>query len=201
MAKQFNLSPRGRFEYPWVNRADTQFNDDGLYHTKLVCGETAQVTKQREAIKAAAKAALAEHVDKMKPGEAKNWDLYLPYEATEDDDGNPTGETTFHFKQNAKIRLKDGSTKEVAIEIRDAADKVVEENIFGGDEGRVMYTMRPIVMSGLKQVGVRLDFFKVQLIKKGERKGGAGFGAVEDEDAFVSEGFGGAGDEEQGGDY
>lgn len=206
MAKTYHISPRLRFEHPWLNRPDTKFNEDGLFHVKGI-GAGDQVEKMKAVIQAAAEAALAEHVQEMKPMEAKKWGLYVPMEEVEDDNGVATGETKFDFKQNAKITLRDKTTKDIAIELRDAKDNIVDVPIFGGTEGRIMYTLRPIVMTSSKQVGVRLDFFKVQVIKLAERKGGgAGFGAVDDEDAFVASekdaSFGqGQADEEQAGDY
>jgi hypothetical protein len=202
MAKTFNISPRGPFLHPWINRPDTKYNEDGLFHVdQVVSGEPGR--KLADRIKAAAEKALAEHVDEMKPAEAKKWSLYLSDEELEDDDGNSTGDIKFAFKQNRVIPLKDGGTKTVDIEIRDAKDNIVDAKVFGGTEGRIMFSMRPIVMQQAKEVGVRLDFFKVQVIKMAERKG-AGFGAVDDDDAddlSSQAGFGDGADDEQGGEY
>lgn len=207
MAKTYYESCRGEFLHPWVNKADTKFNADGVFKVKLASEDKAErVEAQKAKIQAAAEAALAEHIADMPKGEAKKWSLYVPFHEEEDKDGEPTGRTVFDFKQNAKIELKDGSTKEVAIEIRDAKNQVADVRVFSGTIGRILYTMRKIVMSSTKQVGVRLDFFKVQVIKQAERKGGgAWFSSVDDEDAFVagqeSAGFGGGEDDEQGGEY
>ncbi len=205
MSRTYHVSPRLRFDYPWVNRPDTAYNADGLFHVDGV-GKGPQVDKMKGLIDGAVEKAFAEHVAELKPAEAKKWTKYLPYEAVTDDAGNETGDTKFAFKQNAKIKLTDGSVKDVTIEIRDSQDQVVDVNVFGGTEGRIMYTMRPIVMTSARQVGIRLDFFKVQIIKLKSRTG-TGFGAVEDDDAYVAAteqagfGNGDAADEEQGGEY
>lgn len=203
----YHISPVGEFRHPWFNRPDTKFNADGLYHTDLILsGKAAEDLAAK--IEQAAQAALAEHVQEMKPGEAKKWELYVPYERLEDDEGNPTGEIAFTFKQNARIPSKKEPSgyKEVKIELRDSKDNVIDVNVWDGSEGRIMFTMRPIVMVSSKQAGVRLDFAKVQITKLQQGGGGGrGFGAVEDgyvaDEKGQSFGESDQGGEDQGGDY
>jgi hypothetical protein len=189
-----HISPIGEFVgFINVNEADTKYNEDGVYKSQLaLSGKPAEDMKAK--IDGGAKAHLAEHTDEMKPGEAKKWGLYVPYEDEEDDDGNPTGRTIFHFKQNAKIKTKAGDIKDISIEIRDAADKVISAKVFAGSEGRIMFSMRGIEMSSAKQAGVRLDFYKVQVTKLSKGGTNKGFGAVED--GYVADaedaGFGGS---------
>lgn len=199
----YYISPVGEFRHPWFNRPDTKFNADGLYHTDLlVSGKAAEDLAAK--IEQAAQAALAEHVQEMKPGEAKKWNLYVPFEREEDDEGNQTGRISFTFKQNAKIASKKepAGYKEVKIELRDSKDNVIDVNVWDGSEGRIMFTMRPIVMVSSKQAGVRLDFAKVQITKL-VQGGGSGRGFGEVEDGFVADerGESDQGDEDQGGDY
>ncbi|WP_266031190.1 hypothetical protein [Brucella intermedia] len=191
----FYISPIGTFRYPWFNKPDTKFNADGLFHTELhLSGKQAEELAAK--IEAAAHAALAEHTQEMKPGEAKKWSLYLPFERIEDDEGNPTGDIKFDFKQNAKIPLKDGSVKDVRIELRDSKDNIITVPVWDGSEGRIMFTMRPITMAQAKEAGVRLDFAKVQITKLANGSGGGGRGFGEVEDGFVADtegrGFGNA---------
>lgn len=203
----YHISPIGELRHPWLNRPDTKFNADGLYHTDhIVSGKTAEDLSAK--IEQAAQAALAEHVQEMKPGEAKKWSLYIPFERLEDDEGSPTGKIAFTYKQNAKIKSKKEPSgfKEVKIELRDSKDNVIDVNVWDGSEGRIMFTMRPIVMVSSKQAGVRLDFAKVQITKLVQGSGGGrGFGEVED--GYVSEGqeqsFGQSdqGGDDEGGDY
>jgi len=194
---QYHIGPVGPFTHPWINKADTKFNADGLYTVdQSVTGKPAESLAAK--IEGAAQAALNDHTADMKPSEAKKWSLYVPFERVEDDEsGEPTGEVIFNFKQNAKIKLRDGSTKDVKIELRDAKDKVIDAQVFSGSEGRVLFSMRPIVMTSSKQVGVRLDFAKVQVTKL-QQGGGASRGFGEYEGGYVAEGkdqsFGEAGD-------
>lgn len=180
---RFHQSDIGEFIHPWVNKADTKFNADGLFHTDLK--SSGPITENiAKIIEAAAKEALALHVQDMKPGEAKKWNLYVPFERVEDDEtGEPTGEIIFTFKQNARIPSKKDPKgyREVQIEIRDSQNNVIDVPVWSGTEGRVLFSMRPIVMSSAKQVGVRLDFAKVQVtkLKEGSGSGGGGFDSVD----------------------
>lgn len=206
----FHISPAGVLIHPWLNKPDTKFNEDGLFHTDLrLSGEAAQ--KLAEKIEAASLKALQEHTQEMKPGEAKKWKLYVPFEKEEDDEtGEPTGDIVFNFKQNAKIKSKKEPSgfKDVKIELRDSKDNVIDVAVWDGSEGRIMFSMRPITMVSSKEVGVRLDFAKVQVtkLKQGSGGGGRGFGEVEGgyEADAGDQGFGsseGGSSEDQGGDY
>jgi len=197
MAK-YRVSPIGTFLHPWFNRPDTKFNADGVFQTDLVLsGKAAQDFKTL--CDQASEEAFAERTDKMTPAEKKKWSIYRPYEEVEDDDGNATGEIKFSFKQNHKIKTRDGDIKTISIEIRDAKDNVIEAQVFSGSEGRIMFTTRAIEMSSSKQVGARLDFSKVQITKLVKGSGG-GFGAVDG--GYVQEDAGGSEPEDDnGGDY
>jgi hypothetical protein len=202
MAK-LSLSPIGEFTgFVWINKPDTKFNDDGVYKVDLTLeGDDAE--RLKDIIEAAAKTHLAEHTDEMPPAKAKKWSLYVPFDEEEDEAGEPTGRTTFHFKQNAKIRSKSGEVKDIAIEIRDSKDNIINVPVFSGCEGRIMFSVRGIEMSSTSQAGVRLDFYKVQITKLAKGGSSKGFGAVDD--GFVADsedaGFGGAEGEDAGGDY
>jgi hypothetical protein len=108
--------------------------------------------------------------------------LYVPYELEEDDDGEPTGNIIFNFRQNQIIKLRDNKgTKTIEIGIYDAEGEEMDKQVRPGAEGRVMYSIRHIPMPGLKKVGVRLDFSMVQITKlstSGGSGGGSKFGSV-----------------------
>lgn len=193
MGSHYKVSPPGEGLHVWVNKPDTKFQADGLYHFKLgVTGDAAQSFKEEIASLAdAAFEAATKGKDpetgkpRMTPAEAKKWSVYYPFEEEEDEDGNPTGRVWFIFKQNAIIYLKDGTKKKFAPGVRDAADNAIKDTIYGGDTIRACWKERVTRMPSSKQIGVRLDFAFVQLLKKGQRSGGGGslgdfkFGAVE----------------------
>jgi hypothetical protein len=208
MAKYY-LSPIGPFIHPWINKPDTEFNADGLYKVKVRAkGPPAEQLAAK--IDGLAEASLQVHTQEMKPGEAKKWTRYVPYERVTDDEGQETGEIDFLFKQNAKIPSKKEPSgfKDITIAIHDSADNRIDVQVWSGSEGRVMFSTRDTVMTSSKMAGIRLDFAKVQITKL-KTGGGAsqGFGAVED--GYVADqenvGFGqapkGGAADDTGGDY
>lgn len=181
MAKTiYKTSPFGVAVHPWLNKPDTKFaaGGAGVYQTGLRL-EGAEALKFKEEITAAADAAFAELTEELTPGERKKWSVYYPFEEEEDDAGNPTGAIVFDFKQNAEIRLKDGTTKRVQIGLQDSAGNDITKPIFGGSTIRLMYSTRAIPMKSNKQAGVRLDFSMAQVLKLVQGGGGRGFGKVD----------------------
>lgn len=176
---RYDVSPALDFRYPWINKADTEYNKDGLFHVDGV-GRLAdqEIIDLKASLDEAVDKAFADLTKDMKPGELKKWSKLYPYEMDEDDEGNETGYIVFKFKQNAKIKLKDGSTKNVKIGIRDSDDKLVSAQVFNGTIGRVMYSERAIKVASSFKIGVRLDFAQVQIIELASGSGG-GFGKVE----------------------
>ena len=206
----FHFSPLGTFVHPWLNKADTKYNADGLFHTDLdASGAEAESVAAR--IEAASVAYLAEYTQEMKPGEAKKWGVYLPFERLEDDEGNPTGVIRFTFKQNATIKSakEPGGVKNIKIELRDSANKIIDVQVWSGSEGRTLFSMRGVSTVSSKIAGVRLDLAKAQITKLQQSSGGGGngFGVVEDgyvgDEAgdFGSKPEGGASGDDTGGDY
>lgn len=192
MAKKYMDSPFGEADYPHLNRPDAKFNaENPLWKTGLkLSGAAAQEFK--EANDTEAQAAFDEYMtngegSKLTPGERKKWGVYRPYTVVEDEDGNPTDEIIFEFKQNSVIRTAEGK-KDIKIALYDASGKelpkdpttgLVKKLVRGGSTIRVRYGFRTIVMKSQKLVGVRLDFSMVQVQKFSQGSGGAGFGAVE----------------------
>lgn len=193
----------GLAQYPHLNKPDSKFNPDNpLFKTGLkLSGDTALAMKTK--VDEAAEAAFA---DWFENGEGKSipqpkrkeFAVYRPYEEVYDDDGNPTGDIVFDFKQNANIKLRDGTVKRVEIGIYDKDGNAVKDVLVRhGSEIRINYTMRPIPMKSLKQVGVRLDFGRVQVRKWAEGNAG-GFGSVDGDEAPSGGGFGATEGEAQG---
>lgn len=180
MAKKTYISPPIPSIHPWITNPDTKYNKDGLFHVKgtIPPGEAQDLHRKR--IDEEAHAAFEEMTKDLTPAQKKKAVLYVPYEMEEDDEGNPTGNMVIEFKQNATIKLKDGSTKKVKIGVVDSQDNPTKAGVFGGDIIRVMYTLRPIKIASTNAYGVRADFAQVQIVRKGDSAGGRKFGAVED---------------------
>lgn len=184
MAKTYYDSPFLEAGYVWIGRPDTKFNAEGVFKAPLI-GDLSDPAVQafKAKIDAEAEAARLRVIEEkgMTPGEAKKVKLYVPYTLLEDDNGDPTGRIRFDFKQNAKLRLKDGTVKEVKIAVWDSTGKkAVTRPVMSGSVLRVRYAFRDIFMASTKEAGTRLDFAMVQVKKLAEGGGGSGFGAVED---------------------
>lgn len=188
MARKYKQSRKGIAKHAWINKADTKFNVDGLFHTEIIySGKDAE--EFRKEVDADVEAALADHIKDMKPGEAKKWSAHYPYVIEEDDQGAETGRIIFKFKQNAVIHMEDGTKKPITISIRDAKNNKTPTPIYSGDTIKVLYAPRTTVATSNKTVGVRLDFCAAQIVKKAERTG-AGGGFDEEPDGFEdNEGF------------
>lgn len=179
MGQKYKQSPIGIARHAWINKPDTKYNADGLYHVKLVLqsDDAEAFKKEIDALVEEAYKSEAELAG-LKPADLKKWGKYYPYEVEEDDQGAPTGYVAFIFKQNAKIKLRDGGVKQFKVGIRDGKNAETDENVFGGSTIRVLYAPRNVKLATAKQFGVRLDFSMVQLIKKAPMTGG-GFDEVD----------------------
>lgn len=185
MGAKYKITPPGEVIHPWINKPDTKFNADGLFKANLAL-TGAEAAKLQEYIDAEIETAYAELTKDMTAKERNAYKKVAPYEVETDDDEKPTGRTIFHFKQNAKIKLKDGTTKDISIGIYDSKDNETKAPIGGGSVLKVMFTVRPFKHVSQKAISVRLDFAKVQIVSLKTFSASAGFGAVEG--GFVDEG-------------
>jgi len=115
-----------------------------------------------------------------------------PYFAETDDDGDVTGRLVFRFKQNAQIKRKDGTVKDVVVQMFDAKGQQLKDvKPFGGTVLKAAYSIRPYFMAATKSAGVTLDLQAVQileLVNAGERSAESfGFGV---EEGYVAEASG-----------
>lgn len=187
LRKTYSDSIFGAAVHPWLNKADTKFNVDGLFHFGLRSNDP-EAHQFASTLEAASDEYLETYLQeqaekdpkKWTPGERKKWTPYYPFEYEEDANGDRTGYVTFNFKQNAVIKLRDGTTKDIQIGLYDAEGKEMTAPIYGGSIVRAKYAPRGIVMTSAKQAGIRLDFSMVQVkeLAKGSA-GGGGFGRVE----------------------
>lgn len=203
MSTIYKDSPYGEAIYPHLNAPDTKFDERGTggeYKVDLaIAGEEGAALFN--IVSAAAQQAFDDWMaDPEKGGKLpklkrEEFKVYCPAHVERDENtGEPTGRHIFDFRQNAKIKLKDGTTKDIAIGLYKPDGKTaVTKGIWSGSVLRVRYSIRPIPMPGLKQVGVRLDFAAVQVRKLAGGNAPQGFAADPDagDDADMGgEGFG-----------
>lgn len=189
MKATYELSPFGQLDHPWINKADTKFvkeGEPGVFHLGLILeGPDALAFKQlvtEAADKAREEYFESEQGQKVPQRLRASWEPFYPYEVDEDEQGNATGYIKFKFKQNSVIKLKDGTLKTLTIGIKDSKGKPVTRPVFHGSEGRIMFTLRPILTpvnpkDKTRQIGVQLSLAQVQVTKMAEREGPS-FGAV-----------------------
>lgn len=186
----YKASGEGVAIHPWINTADTKYNQQGLYHVDHAMTDEAARLHMEELDAIAADMKLREAAaERRKIKDWKKWkkEVHMPYIVETDDQGVPTGRVVFKYKQNAVIPLPDGSEKKFIMGIRDGKNKVITTPIYGGSIIRVMWAPRIVPLQSSRQFGLRLDFCMVQLIKPAQSKGGKGFDEVEG--AYVDEGF------------
>lgn len=156
--------------WAWFQKADTKFNQLGVYHGKLAFDPTNADHKAfLDSVVAEAEAALAAHIEKLPPGQKKQWSLFVPIEPEYDQQGNETGRQIVEFKQNAKIVPKDPAAEpvDVKIEFYDSRGTEIPGGVWlgAGSEVVISYAPRVIAMASAKKVGVRLDFKRVQVVE------------------------------------
>ena len=210
MAKEKNqrlITPRGRAIYPYLNRPDTKFNEDGEYKVKLaVPAKLAEDLVQQ--IDALAKKAFDEAKADKKNKKVKEADL--PYQYNEE-----TDEFTFSFKMKATGKSKKtGEEWTQKPAIFDSKGKPCEAGIRvgGGSILRVSFEMIPFFTT-LVGAGVSLRMRAVQVIELKEFGGGdasshgfeaeEGFSAQDDKEPEEKdeEGDEDAADAKDGGDF
>lgn len=187
MSTVYKDSPYGEAIYPHLNAPDTKFDERGTggeYKVDLAI-EGEEGAALFNIVSAASQKAFDDWMADEKGGlklpklKREEFKVYCPARQERDENtGEPTGRYIFDFRQNARIKLKDGTFKDIQIGLYDRTGKgVVTKGIWSGSILRVRYSLRAIPMPGLKQVGVRLDFAAVQVRKLAGGNTQQGFGA------------------------
>ncbi len=151
------VTPKGVAKYPWLTKADTKFNPDGVYKTDLLLSseEAKPLAKQ-----------LKEFYDKH----FNNKKGKMPYFKEVDDNDKETGNVVFRFKTKNKPALFDSDGKPMQ-----------NVNVFGGSQVKVSATAAPYSAAGNQ--GITLYLNAVQIIElvsgSGGDSGGFGFTAEE----------------------
>jgi hypothetical protein len=218
------ISCEGVAVYPWLNKPDTKFVPAGMtaeewggvFKTGLrVPSAEFAGSAYRDGL--TFKAFLDQLVDQSfeearteHPKDKKLIKRTFPYKDETDDEGEDTGNVLINFKQNARIKRRDGQVIEVKIPLFNARGEAITDAIYGGSIIKVAFTVRNTWMAKDKEAGIRLDIAAVQILKLVKTSRSAsdfGFGneaGYEDEDddapagnAFAGNGGGDAGDEDE----
>lgn len=177
-------SPKGVAVFPWLNKPDTKFKEQGEYRTKLrMSAEDAEplIAKLQPLFDAAV--AEAKKNPKRKGKKIAVNDFYT---TVVDDDGNETGEVEFNFKRTASgISKKTNEPWAVKPDLFDAKGQPLraDAKIYGGSILKVSFDVMPYDTP--QGTGIKLSLAAVQVIKlvEGNRNASTyGFGDESDDD-------------------
>ena len=187
--KKKHVSPAGVGVWLWVNKPDTKFKADGVFHAKLRWDEgLPEYTDLQEQLDEYLEVSKQEALDKIKPAKKKTLTCSPPYFAEEDEEGDPTGNMIVRFKQNAKIRRKDGTVSDVKLNIFDAKGIRMPKPplVYGGSIVKIGYTVRSWYSPKDNEYGISLDMGAVFIIDLVSADAGSAgdWGYEADEDGY-----------------
>lgn len=199
-------SPRGVFQYPYLNKPDDKFAKEGekgdyKLSAFFETGAAGSIIERiEEAVSQKLQDAKAEYAKKFADLKAKGEvakakkmaepKAYFPFEHQLDADEEPTGKTKMNFKVNAEGKNAAGETWSNKPPVFDAAKKEMAKPVYGGSEGKVSFQIVPFYNASTGDAGVTLRLKAVQVLKLITKGSGAtadayGFG---DEEGYEDEG-------------
>ena len=149
------ISPVGVARFPWLTKADTKFNPEGVYKTDLILS-----SEDAKAIATELKGLFKKHYP---DGKGR-----MPYSKEKGEDGKETGNVIFKFKNKPALF--------------DAKGKPIQNtNVYGGSKIKVSGTAAAYSAAG--NLGVTLYLNAVQVIElvTGDSGGQQSFGFVAEE--------------------
>ena len=174
----FPTTAKGKAFWTYAFTPDTKFDAYGKYHTKFRIGgqEAIDLAKRVDDLLDQSLAEATENSPQKKI--KKNNTVYTE---VLDDNGTPTGELEFAFKQNAVITKKDKTTMNMRVAVFDAKGKPITSPVEVGNGSTVKVSYDPYKwVTPTLGAGVTLRFKGLQIIELVERSGsnadGFGFG-------------------------
>lgn len=169
--KETLVSPIGVAIYPYLHKADTGFDVDGVFRTKMrfKAHEVSELEEKFEAMakeerkKAMADAKEAKKGDKL--GKLKKATIVTPFSMSYDDEGEETDEVVANFKQKRIIRFKDGTSKETKVAVWDAKRNPTKANPWSGSKLRIVYSPHAYYFPPNNEFGVSLKLIGAQIIE------------------------------------
>jgi len=187
MDKKYNrvrlTSPKGVAMYPKLNRADTKFNEDGVYSTKLLVSK-----EEATSFVQSVKQLLKEYYEETCKQQKKNKLKLADYPWKENEDGD---KLEINFKLPAKVKTKNGEIIEMRPALFDSKGTPCDKLIGGGSTIKIGCEASPWFVPALG-VGVTLRLRAVQVIDLKEPSSGGSsfesFGFSSEEEGFVAQG-------------
>lgn len=171
------VTPVGIAQYPWLNKPDTHFNENGVYHVDMIFNSQDEVQEFIDKA-CAVRDAYFEELCEKDPKKKR----FIKTDIGEElDDGEGF---KLKFKANASFVGKDGNVVKVKIPLFDGAGKPCPKAKVGsGSSIRVSCQVVPYANPASKTVGVSFRLQGVQVVQivewGGQSASSLGFGAVE----------------------
>jgi len=165
-------TPVGELVYPWLTRADTRYEPDGMFQTKLLLpfDGAQELIARLEGIRTDFIHTLSV-VDQKKLNPSEVFELELDEES-----GDETGNVLLRFKLRQNITPKTGEPFSQSVVLVDAATgEAITAPIYGGTMARLKGQVVPYTNAAQKTVGVtlRLRACQVHELVTGTGDGGA----------------------------
>jgi len=163
-------TPVGELVFPWITKADTRYDPDGLFQTKILLPfEGAQ-----ELI-AKLEGTLADYVGTLDIKKQKSYTQTPVFQPELDEDGEETGNVLFKAKLKATVTPREGDPFHQTPVVVDAADgTAVTEPVYGGTMAKLKGQIVPYTNAASQVVGVTLRLRSVQVHELVTGTGGAG---------------------------
>ncbi len=166
-------TPVGELIYPWLTRADTRYDHDGIFQTKLLLPFEQTTTQELIARLEGVLNAFTDTLD------IKKQNTYSPaavFEQETDEEGAETGNVLFKFKLKNHVTTKDKDTfTQVPVLVNADDGSAVDAPIYGGTMARLKGQIVPYTNAKDKAIGVTLRLRSVQVheLVTGSGDGGA----------------------------
>ncbi len=160
--KDYFVTPYGVAVFPWLNRADTEYDANGQYHLRISIPleEAAEFIAEMEAVRDA-------FWDGLPPAKQKTYNKAACGEVEYDEEGEETGNILFKCKMRANVTYKDKTGKETSFSqkptIVDEDKNTLRELVYSGSILRAKGEYVPYAMASSKSVGVSLRLYGVQV--------------------------------------
>ena len=165
------LTPVGELVFPWVTRADTRYDPDGLFQTKIK-----MPLENAQDLIARLEKSVDEFLAQMEPKDAAKYTPAPVFEEEVDEEGSKTGMVMFKCKLKKKVTPADGDAFEQTVRVVMAEDgSAVQAPVYGGTMARIKGQIVPYRVAATKLVGVTLRMRAVQVheLNSGNSDGGA----------------------------
>jgi len=190
-------TPVGEAIFPWITKADTQYDVDGTFKTDLAIPfedaqdfiaklervrddfiQTLPINKQK------ALTARPVYTDELTRPE-------YPEDATTEEkkalrdawDGEPTGNALFRFKLKAHVNTEDGGFDQAPVVVSADTGEAITDPVYNGSMVKVRGQIVPYTNDAAATAGVTMRLKAVQVIELVSSTGGGGFWTNFDEDA------------------